>query len=69
MIKFVAEWLIDWIVVMFIIVVGLFIIGIGFVFYPFKKIRYFCGEKSHASNGHGRLFFRKGINDKIQGYF
>lgn len=37
MIKFVAERLIDWIVVMFIIVVGLFIIGIGFVFYPFKK--------------------------------
>lgn len=46
MIKFVAEWLIDWIVVMFIIVVGLFIVGIGFVFYPFKKIRYFCGEKA-----------------------
>lgn len=46
MIKFVAERLIDWIVVMFIIVVGLFIVGIGFVFYPFKKIRYFCGEKA-----------------------
>lgn len=46
MIKWVAEWLIDWIVVMFIIVVGLFIVSIGFIFYPFKKIRYFCGEKA-----------------------
>lgn len=45
MIKFIAEWLIDWIVVMFIIVVGLFIVSIGFIFYPFKKIRYFVEKK------------------------
>lgn len=46
MIRWAAEWLIDWIVVMFLVIVGMFITGIGFVFYPFKKIRYFCGEKA-----------------------
>lgn len=30
----------------FLIVVGMFIAGIGFFLYPFKKIRYFCGGKA-----------------------
>lgn len=46
MIKWVAEWLIDFVVVAFLVVLGLFIAGIGFFLYPFKKIRYFCGKKA-----------------------
>lgn len=46
MIRWFAEWLIDCIVVTFLIVVGMFIAGIGFFLYPFKKIRYFCGGKA-----------------------
>lgn len=46
MIKQAAEWLIDCVVVLFLIVLGLFIAGIGFFLYPFKKIRYFCGKKA-----------------------
>lgn len=46
MIKSVADWLIDCVVVIFLVVLGLFIAGIGFFLYPFKKIRYFCGEEA-----------------------
>lgn len=45
MIRYVADWLIDWIVVMLLVTIGMFIIGIAFFLYPFKKIRNFCGEK------------------------
>lgn len=46
MIKSVADWLIDFVTVMFLVILGLFIAGIGFFLYPFKKIRYFCGKKA-----------------------
>ena len=45
MIRWFVEWLIDCIVVTFLVVVGMFITGIVFFLYPFKEIRYFCGEK------------------------
>lgn len=46
MIKWVGEWLIDCVVIIFLVVLGMFIAGIGFFLYPFKKIRYFCGGKA-----------------------
>ena len=45
MIRWAVEWLIDCVVVMFLIGFGLFIAGIVFFLYPFEKIRYFCGKK------------------------
>lgn len=45
MIRLTTEWLIDSIVVTFLVIIGMFIIGIAFFLYPFKKIRNFCGKK------------------------
>lgn len=45
MIRWAAEWLIDWIVVMFLVVVGMFITGIGFFFIRLRKLDTFVEKK------------------------
>lgn len=48
MIRWAVEWLIDCVVVMFLIGFGLFIAGIGFFFIHLKKLDIFAVKKYYA---------------------